>query len=261
MPDAFTLSFPMAAFVCFMVFIAGFVDASAGGGGIISIPAYLFTGMPAHFALGCNKLSSSCGTTLSVIKFWKSGAVEPRSAIIAFVASFAGSSLGAQISLALSDAAIKKLLLVVLPCVAIMMIFRRDLGEGKRSGVSKARGAILAAVVGVLVGCYDGLFGPGTGTFAIIGFSALLRFDLRTASGNAKILNVASNYAALITFISAGTVLYRLAIPAALCNMAGNYIGSHFALAKGARFIRPMMLAVFALLMLKLLWDITHGES
>ena len=260
MAEVFTLSAPMFAFVCFMVFLAGFVDASAGGGGIIAFPAYLFTGMPAHFALGSNKLSSACGTTLSVVKFWKSGAVEPRSAVIAFAASFAGSAIGTQIALALSDATIKKSMLVVLPCVALIVLFKRDLGEERSSGeISKMRAALFAAVVGVLVGGYDGLFGPGTGTFAIIGFSTLLGLDLRTASGNAKILNLASNYASLITFIYAGTVLYSLAIPAALCNMAGNYIGSRCALAKGARFIRPMMLCVLGMLMLKLLWDITRG--
>ncbi len=260
MLEAFSLSAPMYAFVCFIVFLAGFVDASAGGGGIISIPAYLFTGMPAHFALGSNKLSSACGTTLSVVKFWKSGAVEPRSAVIAFAASFIGSAIGSQIALALSDTTIKKLMLVVLPCVALIVIFKRNLGERREIGAfSKAKVAILAAVVGVLVGGYDGLVGPGTGAFAIIGFSTLLRLDLRTASGNAKILNIASNYAALITFVHAGTILYSLAIPAALCNMVGNYIGSRCALAKGARFIRPMMLVVFGMLMLKLLWDILHG--
>lgn len=260
MAEAFSLSAPMFAFVCCMVFLAGFVDGSAGGGGIISIPAYLFTGMPAHFALGSNKLSSACGTTLAVMKFWKSGAIEPRSAAIAFAASFAGSALGAMTALALSDEVIKKSMLVVLPCVALVVLFKRSLGEERAPReFSKPRAACVAAFVGLLVGGYDGLFGPGTGTFAIIAFSALLGLDLRTASGNAKILNLASNYASLITFVHAGTVLYSLAIPAALCNMAGNYIGSRCALAKGARFIRPMMLCVLAALMLKLLWDVTRG--
>ena len=261
MAETFSLPAPMFVFVCAMVFLAGFVDASAGGGGIISIPVYLFTGMPAHFALGSNKLSSACGTTLSVVKFWKSGAVEPRSAAVAFAASFAGSAIGAQIALALSSDTIKKAMLVILPCVALIVFFKRDFGEARESrDISKTRAAIVAALAGLLVGGYDGLFGPGTGTFAIIAFSALLGLDIRTASGNAKILNLASNYASLLTFIFAGTVLYTLAIPAALCNMAGNYIGSRCALAKGARFIRPMMLCVLAMLMIKLLWDIraTH---
>ena len=243
-----------------MVFLAGFVDASAGGGALIAIPAYLFTGMPAHCALGSNKLSSACGTTLSVVKFWRSGAVEPRSAAIAFSASFAGSALGAHIALLLSDAAIKTALLVILPCVALVVLFKRNFGEdGGAREISKRRAALLSAVIGLLIGSYDGLFGPGTGTFAIIAFSMLLGLDLKTSSGNAKILNAASNYASLITFICADAVIFSIAIPAALCNMAGNYLGSRCALTKGARFIRPMMLCVLAMLMLKIVWDVVHG--
>ena len=260
MADAFVVSAPALAFVCFMVFLAGFVDASAGGGGLIAIPAYLFTGMPAHCALGSNKLSSACGTTLSVIKFWRSGAVEPRSAAIAFAASFAGSALGAHIALLLSDAAIKTALLVILPCVALVVLFKRNFGEeGGAREVSKRRAALLSAVIGLLIGGYDGLFGPGTGTFAIIALSIRLGLVLKTSSGNAKILNLASNYASLITFLFADAVIFAVAVPAALCNMAGNYLGSRCALTKGARFIRPMMLCVLAMLMLKLLWDILRG--
>lgn len=261
MAGGFEISALSLLFVCFMVFLAGFVDASAGGGGIIAIPAYLLTGMPAHCALGSNKLSSACGTTLSVVKFWRSGAVEPRSAAIAFASSFAGSALGAHIALLLSDDAIKKALLVILPCVALIVLLKRNFGEdgGTRREISKGRAALLSAVIGVLIGGYDGLFGPGTGTFAIIAFSMLLGLDLKTSSGNAKILNVASNYASLITFIYAGAVIFSIAVPAALCNMAGNYLGSRCALTKGTRFIRPMMLCVLAMLMLKILWDVLHG--
>ena len=135
-----------------MVFLAGFVDASAGGGALIAIPAYLFTGMPAHCALGSNKLSSACGTTLSVVKFWRSGAVEPRSAAIAFAASFAGSALGAHIALLLSDAAIKTALLVILPCVALVVLFKRNFGEeGGAREISKRRAVLLSAVIGLLI--------------------------------------------------------------------------------------------------------------
>ena len=153
MADAFVVSATALAFVCFMVFLAGFVDASAGGGALIAIPAYLFTGMPAHCALGSNKLSSACGTTLSVVKFWRSGAVEPRSAAIAFAASFAGSALGAHIALLLSDAAIKTALLVILPCVALVVLFKRNFGEeGGAREISKRRAVLLSAVIGLLIG-------------------------------------------------------------------------------------------------------------
>ena len=257
MAASFEISAMSLILVCLLVFLAGFVDASAGGGGIISLPAYIFTGMPAHFALGCNKFSSSCGTTLAVFKFWRGGAVDIRAAALAAAGSFIGSAAGAKTALMLSDQTLKAMLLVILPCAAVVIFLKRNLGDCDRSAeVDRDRAAALAFLIGLLIGGYDGLFGPGTGTFAIIAFSVLMRFDLKTASGNAKILNLASNSASLTTFALAGTILYGVAIPAALCGIAGNYFGAQCALTKGARFIRPMMLTVLALLMLKLLWDI-----
>lgn len=258
MAEGFELSIFSYCFICFFVFLGGFVDASAGGGGVISLPAYMFIGIPAHFALGCNKFSSSCGTTLAVIKFWRSGAVELRSAVIAFAGSFIGSAAGAHIALMLSGAVIKAMLIVILPCAALIIFLKRNMDDANLSGtITKGRAACLAFIIGLLIGCYDGLFGPGTGTFAIIAFTMLLKLDVRTASGNAKILNLASNYASLITFALAGTIIYSVAVPAAVCGIAGNYIGARCALSKGARFIRPMMIAVLVLMMLKLLWDIS----
>ena len=152
---------------------------------------------------------------------------------------------------------IKTMLIIILPCAAVIIFLKRDLGETDRSaGMERGRAALLAFMIGLLIGGYDGLFGPGTGTFAIMAFSVLMGFDLRTASGNAKILNLASNYASLMTFAFAGTIIYGVALPAALCGIAGNYLGAHCALTKGARFIRPMMLTVLMMLVLKLLFDI-----
>lgn len=251
------ISGPTAAVLFFMVFLAGFVDASAGGGGIISLPAYIFTGMPAHCALGCNKLSSAAGTTLAVFKFWKHGAVDMRAALIAAAGSFAGSALGARLALMLSDQTVKTMLLVILPCAAVIILSKRNLGETDHSReVSDRKAAILSALIGFFIGGYDGLFGPGTGTFAIIAFSMMIGYDLKTASGNAKILNLASNYASLITFAAAGTVIYRIAIPAAVCGIAGNFLGAHCALTRGAKFIRPMLVVVIGLILLKLLFEI-----
>lgn len=246
-----------AAVLFFMVFLAGFVDASAGGGGIISLPAYIFTGMPAHFALGCNKLSSSAGTTLAVFKFWRSGAVDLRAALTAAAGSFVGSAMGTRLALMLSDQTIKTMLLIILPCAAVIILTKRNLGDVDRSyQIKGTKAAVLAALIGFFIGGYDGLFGPGTGTFAIIAFSVIMQYDLKTASGNAKLLNLASNYASFITFAMAGTIIYRIAVPAAVCGIAGNFLGAHFALTKGAKFIRPMLVTVIALILLKLLFEI-----
>ena len=115
--------------------------------------------------------------------------------------------------------------------------------------------AALALGIGLGIGLYDGLVGPGTGTFAIIAFSSLMKFDLRTANGNGKVLNLASNYASLFTYLMSGLVVFSIGIPCAISGIAGNLLGSHFALRKGAKFIRPMMLVVLVLLLGKLISD------
>lgn len=257
MDASFTLSLQSLIFVCFMVGIAGFVDAAAGGGGIISLPAYMFTGMPAHYALGTNKFSGSCGTTLAVFKFWKSGALDIKASLIAAAGSFLGSAAGAKAALMMSDQTLKTILIFILPAAALIISLKRDFGEKDLSStLNRKKAAVIAFAIGVIIGGYDGMFGPGTGTFAIMAFSVLMKYDLKTASGNAKILNLASNYASLITFAMSGTIYYSLAVPAAACGIVGNYLGARCALAKGSKFIKPMMMAVMSLLLLKIAFDL-----
>lgn len=264
MPDlhAVWLIFPL-------VFLGGFIDSIAGGGGIITIPAYLFTGMPAHYAMGCNKLSASVGTTASTIRFFRHGAMDLKVALLAVAGSFAGSTIASRIVLMLDDKVIKTMVLVILPFVAAVVLLKREpkpaalqpeAGYGQtnasRRQATSSRGLsrtiMLAILIGLLIGAYDGLLGPGTGTFAIIAFTALMGFDLKTASGNAKALNLASNYAALFMFIQAGTVYYEIALPAALCGLAGNFLGSGLAIRKGAAFIRPFLVVVLILIFVSL---------
>lgn len=242
-----------------LVFLGGFVDSIAGGGGIITIPAYLFTGMPAHFAMGCNKLSASVGTTGSTIRFFRHGAMDLKVALLAVAGSFAGSTIASRIVLLLDDKVIKAMVLIILPFVALVVLFKKEPGTGALqpdANRSLIRTIFLAVMIGLLIGGYDGLLGPGTGTFAIIAFTALMGYDLKTASGNAKALNLASNYAALITFVQAGTIYYEIALPAALCGLAGNFLGSGLAIRKGAKFIRPFLIVVLVLIFVSLAVEI-----
>lgn len=255
--DAFTLSLPLLCIICFFVFLAGFVDAAAGGGGLISLPAYIATGMLAHVAYGCNKFSSACGTTLASLRFFRNRAMDVQIALLAAVGSFAGSGVAARIVLLLDDAVLKRIVIIFLPVAALVIFLNRGYGETNQSdSLSKRRKFLLALVIGLLIGFYDGMVGPGTGTFAIIAFSILMKYDLKTASGNAKILNLASNYASLITYALSGNILWTVAVPAAVCNVLGSYFGSGMALKKGAAFIRPMILVVMILLMIKIVSDI-----
>ena len=244
------ISLPMMAFLVFMTGFAGFVDSAAGGGGLISLPAYLFAGLPPHYTYATNKFSAACGTTFATASFFKNGAMNLKVGILAAIGSFAGSALGAHIVLMLSDEVLQMMMFIILPIAAVVILWRRNLpDENRDDGTLNLKKALLALGIGLGIGLYDGMVGPGTGTFAIIAFTSLMGFDLRTANGNGKVLNLASNYASLFTYLMNGLVVFHIGIPCAISNILGNLLGSHFALKKGARFIRPMMLVVLVLLL------------
>ena len=240
----------------FLVFLAGFIDSIAGGGGLISLPAYIFVGLPVHNAMGCNKFSAAVGTTFSVIRFWKNKALELKVALVSGLGS-TSAYIGSRLALIIDEKILKTVLIVVLPIVAILILSKRDFGnENKSNDIPKEKVYKLAFLIGLLIGFYDGLIGPGTGTFAIIAYCVLMKYDLKTASGNAKILNLSSNYASIIAFFLSGKIIYSIAIPAAIFAMIGNYIGAGFAISKGAKFIRPMMILVIMLLFGKIFLDV-----
>ncbi len=253
--EDFVITLPKLVFLMCMTGFAGLVDSAAGGGGLISLPAYLFAGLPAHYTYGTNKFSAACGTTFAAARFFKSGALDLKVGLLAAAGSFAGSALGSHLVLLLSDAALQTMLLCILPAAAVIIFWQRRLPDENRAGPFTLRSALAALGIGFGIGCYDGLFGPGTGTFAILAFTTLMGFDLRTASGNAKLLNLASNYASLVTYFSSGLVVLSVGLPCAVSGIAGNLIGSKLALTKGGRVIRPMMLGVLVLLLGKLAAD------
>lgn len=251
------ISTPMLIFVCVMLFLAGFVDSIAGGGGCISLPAYLFTGLPTQTAFACNKFSSACGTTFAAIRYFANGAVNLKVSLASAVTATLGATVASRMVLLLDPTIFQKILVFVLPFAAAFLLFKRDFGEHSGfDAIPKKKVYIIAAVMGLALGFYDGFIGPGTGTFAIAAYSGILKFDLKTASGNAKMLNIASNSASAIAFMVAGLVIYRIALLTAACNIAGNLIGSGLAIKKGAGFIRPMMTLVVFLLLGKLALDV-----
>lgn len=243
-------------FLCPIMFLAGFVDSVAGGGGLISLPAYMATGMPIHFVYGCNKFSNSCGTTLATIKFFKEGALDLKIAIISSIGSFIGAAVSTKIVLLLSDDLLKKMLIIILPIMAFIILFRLNKIEIKTSNNSQnKKSIILALLIGFICGSYDGLFGPGTGTIAIMAFALILKYEITIASGNAKLLNLTSNYASVIGFLISGHVYFQFAIPCAIFNILGSYIGSSLAIKNGIKFIRPMMIVVVILLLGKTIFE------
>ena len=239
--------------VCPLVFLAGFIDAIAGGGGIITIPAYLLAGLPAHIAVGTNKTVSGIGTFASVTKYIKSGAVIGEVAAVAAVGSIIGAAIGSNLALLLPEQTLKTILLVALPCVALFITFNRGFGQENvgSKNLSRIRRAFYSLLIGLGIGGYDGLIGPGTGTFLIIAFTAVLGTDLLTSSACGRVTNLASNLTSMVIYVMAGEVDYLLTLPAAACYGLGGYVGSSYALKGGSKNVRKVMFVVLGLLFVK----------
>ena len=246
---------PTLLIVCPLVFLGGLIDAVAGGGGLITLPAYLIAGLPPHLAAATNKCNFF-GTFLSTVRFLKQGNIHLASAAVAAVSALVGAWLGARVNMLLPEEMLYALMLAVVPIMAVFLAVKRDFGTQDRSAeLGKTKLLVLAGVIGFVIGGYDGFFGPGAGTFLMMAFTGLCRFDLLTASGNTKVANSASNLASLITFAISGKVVWAVGLPAAICGIAGNYVGSGLALKKGARIIRPMFFVVLTLLVCRLISD------
>ena len=233
-----------------MVFLAATVDAIAGGGGLISLPAYSLAGLNYDFASGNNKFSSTFGTLMATIRYYRSGKLLVVPALIAAVAALPGSWLGTRAAMALGNRAMQIFMLFAIPIVGALVLFNRKTREESRP-IAK-RQYPLCALIGLVIGFYDGFFGPGTGTFLIVLFTHLLGMDMVTASATAKPVNLFSNIASLATRIAAGNLLFALAFPAMACSILGGWLGAKLALTKGARLIRFVMLGVLALLTVRL---------
>ena len=233
-----------------MVLLASMVDAIAGGGGLISLPAYTLAGLNYDFAAGNNKFSSTFGTLTATVRYYRSGKLKVAPALVTAALALPGSWLGTRAAMALGNRVMQVFMVFAIPVVGVLVLL-----EGKGPEKSKPvtpRQYPICAAIGLVVSFYDGFFGPGTGTFLILLFTWLLGMDMVSASATAKPANLASNIASLITRIAAGNVLFALAIPAMCCSVAGGWLGSKLALTKGARLIRYVMLGVLALLTVRL---------
>lgn len=239
--------------VCPLVFLAGLIDSIAGGGGLISLPAYLIAGVPPHIALGTNKTSSSMGTVVSAAKLAKNGFVDRRTAVPGGLCAVAGAIAGATISLYVEDTVITHMMIVILPVVAFYVLRSRTLGESEKTGTLTG-GRLIGAVcgIGLVMGIYDGFYGPGTGTFLLLLLTGLAHLDTRRAAGTTKVMNLSSNLAALTTFLINGKVYYSLGLVSGLFCIAGHYIGSSLVVRGGRRVVRPMILVVLCILFGKL---------
>lgn len=236
---------------------AGFVDSIVGGGGLIQLPA-LFTAFPATAPatlFGTNKLASIVGTGSAALQYSRRVAIPWGVAGPGAVAALVGSWYGAKAVAYLDPSILRPLILILLVLVAGYTFMRKELGSVSREPEHGRRSAALAVGIGGIIGFYDGFFGPGTGSFLIFLFIRLLGMDFLRASVSAKILNVATNLAAIAFFVGNVALMWKLAAVMAACNLVGSIIGSRMALKHGTGFVRKMFLGVVLVLIARLTYD------
>jgi uncharacterized protein len=242
------------AVLALVAFSAGFVDAIAGGGGLLTVPALLTAGLDPHLALGTNKGQSTFGATASALGFWRKNELHKDRAPVSFVASAIGAVCGALAQLAIDPKRLKPLVLVLLVAAAILIALRPASRVHKVKQLTNPM--LVLFIIGFVIGAYDGFFGPGTGSLSILAFVAFFGDGMTRASGNTKIVNLASNIASLITFSIRGTIVWSVALPMAGANFLGAWTGAHFAIKRGDKFVRAVVLGVVGALILKLAYDL-----
>ena len=245
-----------------LLFLAGFagglIDAIAGGGGLITVPALLAAGLPPQIALGTNKLQSSCGTLLAVYQYARAGLMRAPWLWLAVALSFLASMGGALAVSILSKDLLRQIIPWMLACVAVYTALNRRFGL--HPGKPWISPVAFAVTFGIVLGFYDGFFGPGTGSFWTIGLVALTGLDLRHATGYTKAVNLASNLGSLGIFLAIGSVNFPVAAAMIVGQILGARLGSGLVIRKGAAFIRPVFLSVVFLMTLKLMWDAWHAR-
>ncbi len=235
-----------------MSFLAGFIDAVAGGGGLILMPSLLVAGLPPQMALGTNKFASMLGTTTALMNFVRSRKVIWKIALVGLPFSLVGSVFGTRAILHFDQAMAVKIIVFLLPFPAVLTFLPKKQLKTSATEFSALYMYLHVPLLCLVIGFYDGFFGPGTGTILIFGFYAFLGLHLINASAISKVFNLASNVGSFVTFVVAGKVLYSIGIPIALANILGGYIGSSLAIKKGQSFIKAILILVFIILFISL---------
>jgi len=237
--------------------LAGFVDAIVGGGGLILVPALFatFASAPPATLLGTNKSASVWGTAMATWQYSRRVRLPWRAMLPAAVAAAAGAAMGAWLVTVIDPGFLRKLLPLILLAVLLYTLAKKELGRHHAPRFAGRAETAMACLIGTIVGFYDGFFGPGTGSFFVFAFVRLLGYDFLNASVSAKLLNLATNAAALVLFTAKGHVWWHFALPLAVANVAGSMLGTHMALRHGTGFVRAIFIAVVSLLILKTGYD------
>jgi uncharacterized membrane protein YfcA len=256
-----TYSYPITLLiVCPLIFLAGFVDSIAGGGGLISLPAYIFAGLPVHTALGTAKFTSCIGTGVSAVNYTWNRRVHFPAAVAGVLGALPGSWLGTQLALSLSPRVLQIFLMIMLPLVAVFVLTNRMDKENVAERPLKPL-LLISFITGLVIGAYDGFFGPGTGTFLTLILAGVVHLELVKAAGTTKVINFLSNVVSLVVWLISGKVFFPLALPCAACSVLGNFLGSRLAIKNGRKIIRPIILIVVIMLFIKIIDELTGFSS
>jgi len=244
--------------LCIAAFLAGFVDAVVGGGGLIQTPValILLPNLAVSSVIGSLKIPSFSGTALAARQYLKKVEMNWKllsiMAVVAFVSAFLGSSLLTKVS----NDFMKPLLLVVLTLIAMYTFVKKDFGSHQTKEHSARKQLLYAVLISFIIGFYDGFIGPGTGSFLVLAFVATLGFDFLQASANAKMVNLATNFGSICLFVFKGKIIWAIAIPMAICNAFGGWVGAKLALKKGNGFIRVFFLIVVIGTLIRFAYDV-----
>jgi hypothetical protein len=242
------------ALLVLAAFTGGTVDAIAGGGGLITLPALLAAHVPPTLALGTNKGQSTWGSGAALVAYWRADRVDRKLAPIAFPLGLAGAAIGARLVLALDPDVLRPLVIALLVGAAVLLLVKKPSRDEDEP--ARRRHMIIAAALAFAIAMYDGFFGPGTGTFLIVGFVAWCGKTPTRATADAKVVNFAANLAALVTFASAGAVIWSVSLPMAAGQLCGGVLGARLAIRGGAKLVRASVLVVSGVLVAKLVYQL-----
>ncbi|MCY2951659.1 MAG: TSUP family transporter [Planctomycetota bacterium] len=246
----------IAAALFLVGMVAGFVDAIAGGGGLLTVPALFLTGIDPHLAMGTNKAQGVFGTATSLQRFSGSSLLDRKRAKRSFVPALVGAAAGVFLLMHVKPQVLRPLVMAMLAGVAIFMIVHRAPAVPRPP---RHRGFILTGAVAFILAFYDGFFGPGTGTFLIVAYAYFWGDSLDSASANAKVVNFGSNFASMVTFAALGQIRWKLALPMAAGQVVGGYLGAHATIRAGRKLVRLAVVMVSIALIARLLWDLVRS--
>lgn len=246
------------ALLCVFAFLAGFIDSVVGGGGLVQVPAFfiLYPQLQVPNIIGTNRLASAVGTSVAAWNYARSVRIPWKIVLYAGLTAAVCSYFGATLQSMLPSDLLKPIILVLIVAVAIYSYRKKDLGQHERFHFAEHQIPWIAAAIGAALGFYNGFVGPGTGSLLVFGFVSLIGYSFLSSSAISKVVNVIADVSSLIFFLTHKYVLFHLALPMMVCNVAGSYAGSQMAVLRGNAFVRRVFLVVVAGIIARFAWDV-----